>query len=214
MRNITKEDELVKSAKESIMSIIMSGKKVVLAFHSDIKGLEIDRLREVLTDLENLKKDDKFGRIFKNLFIIESFSSESTLAKRLGEVGVDPNNSGQGVVFVFSSAAKSSVLRTAAIKAVVINEGRNFDPMLYYYPLPEIVAITLMMYMDETCSVREMSEALRKIHLDRIANIDRVTDDRADAFLVFYLIPNVERYSRGEGYDRYIGLRRAIDSKS
>jgi hypothetical protein len=204
--------EATRSVIENVISILLRKKKLVLAFHSGIRGNESGRLRAVLQRLEALKNNSDFKEVLKGLVIIPSFSSAEDLNAKLAAEGVDPKDAVHNAVFTFCERGTLDTAKVdPAVKSVFIQEKDGFNGALHYYPLFEIVAITLIK-AKQGYSVDEVKAAVKRLGIkfgEINIDIDALTDKLGpaageDAFLVFSLMPNAERFKVGERRERYV----------
>ena len=219
-RDFADAKEATKCVLETIISILLRKKKLVLAFHGGLKGNESGRLKTLLNKLEALKENDQFKDVLKGLVVIPSFASAVDLNERLVLEGVDPKDTAHNAVFMFSETGGVDQSKVdPAVKSVFIMEEKGFSGSLYYYPLFEIVAITLIKDK-QNYTVDQVRDAVKRlgIKFDEInIDINALTDKLGgpageEAFLVFSLIPNAERIRTGEQRERYARITEYIAS--
>ena len=186
----------------------VSENKLVLAFHSKLKGYDLKRVQVLIRQLNKLKEKEGFKQLLQNLTIIQSFDDETSLQAELVRNSIDPNERNTAA-FLFAPAAEQKNLPNSNpnMHQVFINENEEFfDTTKLYYPLFEIVVMTLVKY-HTNYSREEMRAAFP---LGEI-NIDLVDDD--NAFLVFSLLPRIKRYNADtERVERYTLINKWIKS--
>jgi hypothetical protein len=228
-RNIKDVNELTRGLIEVIMSVLLSRERqsgeerpsgetvLTLAFSSRLSGLEESKLRDVIAEIDRLKKKDGFDKLLKNLRIINSFTGKAQLESELAAGGVSSDNP-DTVTFVFAPDDENGELGLTGpnVKYVAINEkdvnGKTFDPMTYYYPLVEIVTLSLMQYHLDAPAWFMHTFLRRQMGMDiGDVNIDDFVDMGTDAFLLFDLIEKVKRHDIDGLPERYVRIQRAFD---
>lgn len=190
-----------------MLSVALSGKRPVLAFHKDVSGKSEGAIKTLLGRLEDLKNKEGFDKILNNMVIIKSFDSADDLRKQLGDEYIEADNE-DNAIFTFSPAEGKSI-EAKAVHDVVINEGEAFNADIYYYPLFEIVTMALVKYLRQY-NPEQLKSILARLNITaEDINISDIVED-GKAFLVFRLVPKAERMR--DGADRYALLRRYISS--
>lgn len=217
--NLAEEDELVESMFRAIRSIAIShpAKTVPLAFHEMLAGKAApDGLKLILQKLrrkiEEEKERDKSGSLFKNVEIMDPFSSEEDLRKKLSEIGVNADGTEDSPIFVFAPKG-AGMGRSGAGKAcqLVIIEDGQFNSVESFYPLLQVVTIALAKYQYGYTKARLKGILARHgTNLEAI-NIADIVDDREEtAFLIVTLSPNIKNYEAGKSATRYSILAKAV----
>ncbi|MDD5439673.1 MAG: hypothetical protein PHS37_05765, partial [Candidatus Omnitrophica bacterium] len=221
--DIRESRNLTKNLIESAISILLSHdsprpgmpsrtgeRRLVLAFHENLAGLSDKKLARVLTELEELKKKDGFDALLKNLTITRSMQEYREKTQQGG--GIDPRDPNT-IVFMFAPEDERNNIDTAAeVKKVFIGQkdknGNLFDAISYFYPLPEIVAMTLVSFQNRL-DADGLNDTLSKLGIKpEEINIHNITED-GSSFLIFNLIGRIERYDH-QSRDRYIRIQNAI----
>lgn len=203
--------ELTDNMIGAMISVVLSGKRLVLAFHKDIGGSEAKKIQQLLKQLNELKKKDGFDKILKNMVVITSYASPTDLWRELARHDIDLADKDHNAVFTFAPQSAAAADLGPAVRSVRIDEGKDFNTTLYYYPIFEIVTITLVKYL-KGYSRNEIYKILADMQIKPgELNIKDIDSDRA-AFLVFTLVPNAERYDGGKMAERYAILSKAINS--
>ncbi|MBI5124226.1 MAG: hypothetical protein HZA72_02275, partial [Candidatus Omnitrophica bacterium] len=222
MRNIKNHTELVKSMLETIISMLLSGEKVVLAFHKDLKGNKFSN--HLFRALEKLGTKPGFDKFFKNLVIVDSFDSKDSLMDKLNEKEIDLNDAKRNIVFTFAPLTMKENLANmnTAIRPVFVNENsenQTFDADQYYYPLFEIVLLSLIKYrlendFDSKDSLRDIGDKLKECDVDpeKLNIKDYCEDPKSGAFLIINLIPKVRKNEVDGDADRCRRIHEAIDA--
>ena len=204
LRNLTDTRQLSQGIVEIMLSVTFN-RKLVLAFDSDIASCSSGAPLGLVAMLEKLKEDPRYEKILKNLVLIKAPSSE--LAARL-EGYTDKKDT---EVFVFALENAREELRPVEpkVRPVYINE-KDF-PMSSYYPLAEIVAISLAQLFQEIIPDKELITSLGygagKIDLEDI-NIESVARD--SNALIFKLLPDAEPCDTGDLLKRYAKIKRFL----
>jgi len=195
IRDLTKEEELMTNLVEAVFTKSLSG-TVVLAFDEKLGGVEAKKVHAVFDELADLKKDDKYKKLLENVVIIKKSITE--LRTKISEY-----SGTNAEVFVFAREAEKEALSDidAAAHSVFIDEGRF--PEKAYYPLAEIVTITLSHHIDPS-TLKHVSEMLQKINIESI-------DEDGDT-LIFKLLPDAEEIDRQELIKKYARLKRFLRS--
>ncbi len=213
LRDIKDPKELAQNLIETIASILITKKRLVLAFHSNIAGLQNKRPQLFLRQLEELKKAEEFSRLLENLVIV-SFNSQEDLNKKLEANRISAGDVDHNLVFTFAPNAERTNLKdlSQAINAVFIDDGKDLDPLLYYYPLFEIITITLVKYLHDYTR-GDIYNIMKDLKIDpKTLNIAEISDEMSGAFLIFTLIPKAGRYDMGQRVERYALISRFIET--
>ncbi|MFA6636698.1 MAG: hypothetical protein WCV56_06320, partial [Candidatus Omnitrophota bacterium] len=200
LRDLFDSGELVKCLKEGIFSLTFDA-KLVLAFDKDLaKWQDGQPLGRLIDTFERLKKDPAYKKMLKNLVII---NEESEMLKQ--KVRVYENDSSARVFMFAATGSKEKVSDVGTfVKSVYINEeGFNNKPGAYY-PLPEIVVLSISEYIDKRLKEGETLETLdingRRMHLSEM-NIEYVRTD--SGILIFKLLPSAEEHDLRDLIKRY-----------
>jgi hypothetical protein len=216
MRDLAKADRSAANFIEAAISACISDekRKVALAFHGSVtaagpgpaSGARCEKLRQIIKEIERLKRTDAFSKLLRNLVVIPDFAD---LGRSLEAAGIDAKP-GADLVFAFAELpAKGSLkgvpdgVRTVYIDARPGAEGSYFDKTAFYYPLFEVVTITLLKYLGKDDN--------RLVDLEGI-NIKGIDVEDPEAFLVFSLIPKAAPAETGAMRDRYILIKESISS--
>jgi len=198
-RNIKDPKQMANNMIEAAMSILLSHKKLVLAFHKDL--FKSGRVQVLLRKLAKLKEDPQFGKLLQGLEIIQSCED---LPGELARRDIDASDE-RNVIFMFAGGDAIAEMQRVSplVKTVLIDDGKDFEPALYYYPLFEIVAITLLKY-HQRYSKEDVGAVFTKFGMTREEfNIKDFSDDDPRASLVFTLLPRAERLNTAIGPERY-----------
>ncbi|MEI6863346.1 MAG: hypothetical protein WCK38_03000 [Candidatus Omnitrophota bacterium] len=198
-RNIKDPKQMANNMIEAAMSILLSHKKLVLAFHKDL--FKSGRVQVLLRKLAKLKEDPQFGKLLQGLEIIQSCED---LPGELARRDIDASDE-RNVIFMFAGGDAIAEMQRVSplVKTVLIDDGKDFEPALYYYPLFEIVAITLLKY-HQRYSKEDVGAVFTKFGMTQEEfNIKDFSDDDPRASLVFTLLPRAERLNTAIGPERY-----------
>lgn len=185
LRDLTSEGELVQTMVEKILSIALT-KKVVLAFDPKLGGMHSAKIRAVFEVIEELKKDPKFEKFLRtrNIEVLSKLTDVDKFA------GIDTAE-----VFVFTGDI-TGIPVAENVHTAIVNE-KDF-PTDAYYPLAEIVAISLSNFLDSSTLSKAMLIA-RKINIDSIVE--------SDGRLVFTLLPSAKEHELQELVRHYARLK-------
>ncbi len=206
LRDLRVPEELGWNLGEAVRSMLLSGKKVVLAFDEKIGGWQSAKLMEIF---DELKKDKKFKTFLENLIIEEGRTKE--LPKKLEGYIKEKNSE----IFVFSLAdGRGDLERMESnenVYATYINESSSGEYSFsnVYYPLAEIVTLALLnyYYLKRNNHVLKM---MPKAMLEDL-NIKAENSDEARV-LIFSLLDPPEKYDKQELIQRYANLKKFVES--
>ena len=212
LKDMDKPDELVCRLTGMLATIALRKSKVVLACHKAITGHENAKWGAILKSLDRLKEKKEFERYFKNLVIIRSFSSGQDLDNQLKTQGVNPDDKDGNLIFTFAPESEKGSLSLETqgeIKEVFVDESK-LNPDAYYYPLFEIILITLVKYYRQY-DADTIKSKFKDLGLEYDEfNIGDITDD--NAFVIFKLLPKTQSYNIQGLPDRYALIEKAVNS--
>jgi len=201
VRGLTNPENVSKNFISAIASACVT-RKVVLAFDKKIRNR---KALGFLKELRELKRDERFKKLFQNLIIITENTEE--LPHALGQYTQEPNVQ----AFMFTQAGAMAVLKDIAaeenVQAVYIDDTKLPDDN--YYPLAEIVLLTLAEYLTMDTILDNLAERLDKLGIEKdMVNLDvsSIKRDEAGA-LIFSLVPNIKEYDTDERASRSARLR-------
>ena len=206
LRDLNDPSELVKSLIETFLSISFTeNKKIVLALHDNIDGIETGDMAGLMRSIKRLKRKKGFKELLGNLIIIPSFDSVGDLNNQLTAQGVNLNKD-KDIVFSFTPFDYKETIAglDPNIRSVLVDKAGLFNSS-HYYPLAEIILITLLKYHTGK-SLKEIKEGFKGIDLS-IQNIESIKDSEISAHLVFKLIPKSEKYPPNERINRYTRIK-------
>ena len=209
LRDIVNPQELTQNMIEGILSALFSNKKLTLAFSKKLKGLESVQLRALVQQLRKWKestaqKNSRMKALLDNFTILEYDNLKAALEESRIDV-----NAKDGLIFTYAPKPKDESKDAAnigsAVRRVYIVEQEGGFPSNYYYPLLEMVTVSLakeLLQWDES----RLKEALAasKINKDTFG-IETAVDKRSGV-LIFKVLPRIERYDNNSRIDRYTRL--------
>jgi len=206
LRNLTKPKELSQNMIEAVLSILLSGKKLVLAFDSGIGGLQSSSPLGVFRSLKALKKDPKFKKLLKNLIIIETTTENmhNKIQAYFGEENTE--------VLVYARKSEKERLQKLENKTRInlfyINEnGFTTDA---WYPLTEIVTLTLIKHLN-AYNIDELLAVINESNIElKQLNIASIKGDKG--IIIFDLLPSAKPYSPQELRRENARLKRLVKS--
>ena len=115
-------------------------------------------------------------------------------------------------MFAPETERKNLAAANANIRSVFIDEGKDFNASIYYYPLFEIITMALLKeHADyDAAKIRNTLKELGTKPEDINIDIDSIQDN--GVFLIISIIPKTERLKMGDRVERYVLLKRFIDS--
>jgi len=223
-RNISRSDQLATNLLETLFTMMLEGKKIVLAFHNDLPVSQCGKIEACLAELERLKAKPGFGRLLDNLVILRptqttSLRNRADLENALGALRVDLNDPENTAIFMFApdQAGNSFSNMGRSVHPVIIDEqyakGKRFNAETSYYPILEMITITLIKYRKgyRPSDIRRLLQDAGIRDLDEL-NIGDINDNDpvTQAYLVFKLIPKIDRYNIEKGKDLYAILYKCL----
>jgi len=222
LRDISDLDQLPQNVLEAIYSVLFDGKKLILAFDRNLSRFD-EQHYYLMRQLTRWKKRVKrrYPKLAETMdnFIVLHYASQNELLHKLEDTHlIDINDSRNNLILAFSPKEEDATPMNIgqAVRPVYIDEGRGFA-LNYYYPLLEIVTISLAKALmgytkDEIYSIFE-TLGIDRAKLKEELNIDEITDGGEGAFLIFTLIPRAKRYDPDTNLvDRYTRLLRFLQS--
>lgn len=222
-------ERFVQNTIENIVSILLSKKKLALAFHKELTSGSSgnQQFLALMKELNRLKGHKRYGKLLDGLTIIEEFSCAQNLSTQLSDNNIDPTDRINNVVFAFAPVDQDADMQSVSgtIHSVYVDDEyidtlgveRSFDKDSYYYPLFDVVAISLFKYhtgYNREDIMKMLGELKIKIDNLNIRDFEcpaEIPGSLSVAFLIFRLIPNARRYDRKEP-GRQAALRKAIEA--
>ncbi|MBF0217565.1 MAG: hypothetical protein HQL30_11290, partial [Candidatus Omnitrophica bacterium] len=170
--DLRKESELVDAILNTAASMMtMSGKKVVLAFNEELGWcINNGKVKELIELLAKVKDKKSLGIFLGDLVIVPAYhygarvtDDTGTLERRLAAMGIeDMDDTDRYAIFTFDplKMLAEEPNEYSAVRNVTIQEAQSFDRDVDYYPLFEIVAITLYsaqyyLHVDDIAAILE-----------------------------------------------------------
>ncbi|MFH1791099.1 MAG: CPBP family intramembrane glutamic endopeptidase [Candidatus Omnitrophota bacterium] len=205
-RDFADDGQLAQSVRESLVSKALTTKNLVLAFDlATGAGNAGSPVAVIERALEDLKKEPLYEKLLKNVIIKKSVSANMarTLESYLGADNTE--------IFIFAPESNRQTLQTLesarGVRNVYIDEGKKPGerfPINAYYPLVEVVAITLanalgnvdFEYLAENSDVKALN--LRSI------------PEVAGTALIFRLLPGAKEFDKQSLIRYQASLRRLL----
>ncbi len=173
---------------------VLASKKIVLIFENKIGGANSSIILDVFEEIKRLKKTPKYKRFLKNLRIITASSKKCS--KKANKY-LDKNTE----VFIFardSARGNLGKIKPKVHLTYINEEEYSWDT---YYPLAEIVAITLSQYLDPNTldNIKDLLEGL---------NI--AAAPLGGGPIIFTLLPDAAKYNKQDLIRKYAALKRAL----
>jgi hypothetical protein len=212
LRDIGGIEELTQNMIEGILSALFSNKKPTFAFDRKLKGLESKQLSLLVGQLNRWKeamanKNPKMKKLLDNF---TAFTYDDLTAE-LGNRGIDVNGK-DNLIFTYEPQPKEETGKlSSAIRRVYIIEPENGFPADYYYPLLEMVTVSLAkeLLQWDGSQIKE-ALAVSGITMDTFG-IAAAIDEKL-GILIFKVLPKMVRYDTNERVDRYTKLLRFLRS--
>ncbi|MFQ5952792.1 MAG: hypothetical protein ACE5JK_05235, partial [Candidatus Omnitrophota bacterium] len=200
LRDLTKDEEFPLRLLEMLIGLNCNN-RVVLAFDEKLaEGRDGKPLRSFLKAIENLKKNKRYKRILQNLEVIPAPVEElpSLLEGYAGKKNTK--------VFTFARKIKEAQEALNVLEAIdgvqTVYIDENNIPQNAYYPLAEIVTITLAQIFNPG-----IVEGKFRMNLDKI-NIESVK--REGKAIIFTLLPEAEELNYQKLIKRYAKFKRFL----
>ncbi|MGB3082345.1 MAG: methyltransferase domain-containing protein [Candidatus Omnitrophota bacterium] len=211
LSDLLDKEELPKCLLEMLVGL-NSNNKVVFAFDEKLaKGRDGKPFQSFLKAIDNLKNNKKYEKILQNLIIIPA--SVEKIPALLKEYKGQKHTK----VFTFAREIKeakdalSDIEKIDDFQVVYINENKM--PEDAYYPLAEIVTITLAQAFApgiiNADDIKSLIEGKLKIRLAEL-NIDTVR--REGKALIFTLLLDAKKMNYQQLIKRYAELKRFLKS--
>jgi hypothetical protein len=227
--DIRREEELAWSLQSAFTRFtrrVGTENKLIVAIEEGVteKGFDKERFEKAVNEWKDsvvkleegdIKKKD-MRRLLDNI-VLTFFKDKADLEAKLDENGVSGKDTGGNYIFVYTSdASKAASYRGMGtdVRPVMIREDekeKEFYPG-YYYPLAEIVALSLnqeLLNVDIDAFMAGLEK--RGINLEELG-IDDISDDPELGFLVFTILPKIERSPGGGRADRFEKFLRFMKS--
>ena len=219
LRNIARPEDLTQNMIEGILSALFSNKKVALTFSRKLKGLESAQLVTLVKHLDdwkrNLGKNSKHMEALLDNLIVLEYDSQEELKTVLEGKGINMEDGRNNLVFTYAPRPKDESENTVnmgkAVRPVYILEQEDGFPSNYYYPLLEMVTISLakeLLGWDE----KELNAALIASNIDKEFFGIEPMIEKETGILIFKVLPKMERYDTDSKTDRYTRLLQFLRS--
>jgi len=205
LKDLRDESELAQTTIDIVLSYMLSGKKLVLAFDRGIGAFQRHAPIKIIKKLKKLKKDPRFESLLSNLVVIEEAAQriEQKISAYTGDENTD--------IFMFVREQErkycKNVEKIHHVNTVYIDE--NMFGLKAYYPILEIITITLVSYLNGPDSVMEDLKTLG-ISLDEL-NIKSI-DYESSKTTIFTLLPSAKEFGRQELTQKYARLKRFLEA--
>ena len=217
LRRIINPKELTQNMIEEILSAMFSNKKLTLAFCKQLKGMESAQLRMLVKELIAWKnatgeKSKTMKTLLDNFTIIE-YEDQRDLGSQLKDRRIDVNDS-SSLIFIYGPKPKDvseSIVSGSAVKPVYIIEQEGGFPVRYYYPLLEMVTISLakeILHWNE----KELHEVLADSNINAETFGIEAVLDKDLGILIFKVLPKMEQYDNNDRINRYTRLLQLLHS--
>jgi len=220
MRDLVKADQLAQGMVEMFYSFGFSGKKLALAFSKNIKSKEALRVVETLNKIkESPSINAKLKKILDNVILLPDVGSEGDLVTKLNAQGInidekDVKGDTKNILALFVPKDEQETFtvldRKENVFSSYIDENKE-EYNLAYYPLPEIVTITLSNILDKLAGIDRLikqEDVITEIILENATiqlsdiNIEKIRREGSRS-LIFILLSKITRYDFGLRRDRY-----------
>jgi len=219
--DIKDTEGLADSIKTALEAYVRSGKKLVIAIEDGLGGTDFkmtqfsqaitkwkeEMVRKTTGDIEQEAMKRQLDRI-----VVMHFSGAVDLDKKLSDAGMKRAGPSDEFIFVFTKDRDTGDAVRGEygepVRPVLVEEEGLFTGA--YYPLPEVIALSLTKEL-LGISVEKLLEGLSLEGVDiSELNIEGIRSEAA--FLIFKLIPRIERSNIGEFGDRFNRLVKFLRS--
>jgi len=193
IHDMLKTDGVAASFRDKLLSVLTE-KKVVLLFEDGIGKSNSNKILDVVRVIKQLKKDPRYKGFLKNL-VIQKASSKK-IARTIDKYrGVNTE------VFLFARNSEREVLKNIESRthATYIDE-KEYDSNCYY-PLAEIVTISLSQYIDAS-TLDNIKGLLEELHI--------ADSSKPGGPIIFTLLPDAEKFDRQDLIKKFAALKRAL----
>jgi hypothetical protein len=182
---------------ERILALLMRN-KVVIALDSGLGQPDSGIVLSVIEELALMKKDEKYGKLLENLEIVKG--TPEHIVSRVRDLKDD-----RTLCFLFARVSEKEKLSPVASMADTAYIDEAGFPAGAYYPLAEMVFITLCKHMgdDLTCLPGGAFEEF---------NIASVDPDSISGAVIFRLLPGAEPLEKEDLIKNYVRLKEFIRS--
>ncbi|MDD3905005.1 MAG: hypothetical protein PHS46_00565 [Candidatus Omnitrophica bacterium] len=209
LRDLTKPDETIKNFFETVISILLSGKKLKLIFEDGIGSSQWSRVLAIITKLQTLMADKNWplARLLKNLEV--KIVPAEKIPYLLRDMDRDENTE----VFVFARQSKRQMfINMSENRSIHVPNPEDTAHAVYIdetdfhgrarYPLMEIITLTIVKHHNNY-SVEEVVESLNNegITLDKLNLADIINKDgdgKEVPYLLFKLLPRAKELETQE----------------
>ncbi|MFC1480103.1 PD-(D/E)XK nuclease family protein [Candidatus Omnitrophota bacterium] len=205
LRDLCRAEEASLSLVEMLLSVALVKKQLVLAFDQTMGGYHSSEILAALKVLKRLKTKPKFKKLLEKVEIITAHPSQfpSKLQEYIGKEGTE--------VFMFARQIQRDeglkrIEKNANIHAAYIDENisQRISSDAPYYPLAEIVTITLAQFINpNTIHNKQVIAMLKALY------IDPAIEEKGN-MLIFKLLPGADILPARELIDRYAALKRFL----
>ncbi|MBF0217016.1 MAG: radical SAM protein, partial [Candidatus Omnitrophica bacterium] len=199
LRDIRKENELMKTMGDLLLSRAVSGRKLVLVFDTEIGSNQEAAPLTIMRRLKSLKKDEVYAKLLDNIEIIEK--NAAGIHNRIQGYFSEDNAD----ILIFADLKNKETLRgvekngKANMYYLDLSRLESGD----YCPLAEVVTLALAEHLFGLDGVyenlRQLGITLNDLMVEEIEKIG--------TNLVFKLLPGAEKYSKQELIKRYSRLK-------
>lgn len=199
------DKDLARAFADAVFSLYREDRKIVFAFDNYLGGAGGARAVGVLRSIEKLRKDDRYAGFLKNIEIMRFDSSRGERSLGALRSSIDSGD----LVFLFARDTKPSrenlkdIENERDVRVSYINEEQVSGLVsagAVYYPLFEIVTITLARYVDEM-TLDEISD---------IAGEMAVNAREEGRVLIFTILPSIKRFETDREMIRYYAIKRRL----
>ena len=192
------QSELVVKFVENIFSGALSGKKTVLAFDIGLSRNNACRSYQILDHISRLKKDPKFKKVLKDLYIIRA--APEKIPNKIEEYLENDSE-----IFLFTREEENikKVVRSVIDRVHFFSvDEKNFE-FNVYYPFLEIITIALTSYVSPA-ELKDFEGLLHSI------NIEEIIPENGG--LIFRLLPEAKAVDPKELVNIMARIKRILKS--
>jgi len=215
--NIKNEENLGKLLAIALKSLSFDRKVVIALEHDLINDANFGKFMHKINAWKEdvIRGNPKMETLMKNLIILRPFQNADDLKNKLREISHLDLNGDRDLVFTFAKDTIGAVRNIPAIgktiRPVFIREEASFTG--YYYPVLEIVALSLMKELLGVNPKIIIKETTKSEDTETQAVNYTIKDViETQRYLVFVIIPTINQIDINEQCDRFENVLRALCS--
>jgi hypothetical protein len=186
------EDEEV--IVNTLLGLLISSslrRKTVLAFDNSLGGMNSQKVLDVFQELKKAAGNSTLGKLLERTVVIVSDADK--ISTEIGPYADNGNND----VFLFVKDDNARKIQTGDVNVYVAERNEKDLTFEGYYPLAEIVIISLASRMRPSI-IKDMASLTEGLG---------ISTDAGRRKMIFTILPDMERYDHREAIKRYARLK-------